>query len=190
MKYCQEKCYQKRAPNCSKTRLRFYAGLLKVCSHDLNVLDFLLWSYAKENAHKTSSSFHDNPDCMYRLDSTCTLVSSHVVSSVARGGGAGSSRCKIARFWCFWGRFLVKNRKQPPPPPKEIGCRSCEVHIVIRPEKAFKFPISAKKSVSISVKIFFFGDHLFLGWKNVWISELSEKFRLHFRTNRVILIQE
>ena len=53
-------------------------------------------------------------------------------------------------------------------PPKEIGCRSCEVHVVIRPEKAFEFPISAEKSVSILVKaFFFFGDHLFLGGKNV-----------------------
>ena len=37
---------------------------------------------------------------------------------------------------------------------------------------------------------FFFGDHLFLGEKNLRISELSEKFRLNFRTNRVKLIQE
>ena len=77
-------------------------------------------------------------------------------------------------------------------PPKEIGCRSCEVHVMMRPEKALEFPISAETSVSISVKtfFFFFGDHLFLGWKNVWISELSEKFRLNFWTNRVILIQK
>ena len=42
-------------------------------------------------------------------------------SSVARGGPGGLEPplacevCKIARFWCFWGRFLVKNWKQPPP---------------------------------------------------------------------------
>ena len=42
------------------------------------------------------------------------------------------------------------------PPPKEIGCRSCEVHVVTRPEKTIEFPILAGKSVSISVKIFFF----------------------------------
>ena len=101
-------------------------------------------------------------------------------------------------------------------PPKEIGCRSCEVDVVIL----------AEKSVSISVKtffffffwrppvfgqrkrrlnfwfwpksltqfrwrfFFFFGDHLFLGAKNEWISELSKKFRLNFRTNRVKLIHE
>ena len=41
-------------------------------------------------------------------------------------------------------------------PPKEIGCRSCEIHAVIRPEKEFGFPILAEKSVSISVKTFFF----------------------------------
>ena len=61
------------------------------------------------------------------------------------------------------------------------------------PPQTFEFPISAEKSVSISVKTFFFnffGDHLIFGGKNVWISELSEKFRLNFRTNRVKLIQE
>ena len=44
-------------------------------------------------------------------------------------------------------------------------------------EKTFEFLILAEKSVSISVKIFFFfGDHLFLGGINVWISEVSKKF--------------
>ena len=41
-------------------------------------------------------------------------------------------------------------------PPKEIGCWSCEVQVVIRPEKASEFRISVEKSVSISVKTFFF----------------------------------
>ena len=48
----------------------------------------------------------------------------------------------------------MKNRKQPPP--KEIGCQSCEVHVVIRSEKALEYPILAEKLVSISVKTFFF----------------------------------
>ena len=57
-------------------------------------------------------------------------------------------------------------------------------------EKTSEFSILAEKSDSISVKtFFFFWDHLFLGGKKVWTSELSEKFRLHFRTNRVKLIQ-
>ena len=78
-------------------------------------------------------------------------------SSVARGGGGGGLACevfKIARFWCFWGRFLLKNWKQSPP--KEIGCGSCEVDVVIRYEKEFELPILAEKSASISVKTFFF----------------------------------
>ena len=122
-----------------------------------------------------------------------------------------------------------KMKTAPLPPPKKIGCGSCEVDVVIRPEKAFEYPLLAEKTVSISVKsfflffvleitcfwaekafefpilpeksvsisvktfslfFFFFGDHLFLGWKSVWISEFSEKFRLNFRINRVILIQE
>ena len=37
--------------------------------------------------------------------------------------------------------------------------------------------------------IFFFGDHLLLGGKNLRISDLSETFRLKFRTNRLKLIQ-
>ena len=70
--------------------------------------------------------------------------------------------------------------KTAPHPPKEIGCRSCEVHVVIRPEKAFEFRILAEKSVLISVKTFFFWDHLFLGWKNVWISVYGRKISLNF----------
>ena len=56
------------------------------------------------------------------------------------------------------------------------------------PPQTFGFPNLAEKSVSISVKTFFF--FLIVGGKNVWIFELSEKFRLNFRANRVKLIQE
>ena len=35
---------------------------------------------------------------------------------------------------------------------------------------------------------FFFGEHLILGGKKLWICELSEKFRLNFRTNRLKLL--
>ena len=72
-------------------------------------------------------------------------------SSVARRGSTPPlvcEVCKIARFCCFSGRFLVKNRKQPPP--KEIGCRSREIDVVIRCEKALEFLILAEKSDSIS----------------------------------------
>ena len=56
--------------------------------------------------------------------------------------------------------------------------------------KTFKFRTSAEKSLPILVKTFFFlGEHLIFGGKNLWISELSEKFRLNFRTNRLKLIQ-
>ena len=48
-------------------------------------------------------------------------------------------------------------------------------------EKTFEFPISAKKSLSISVKTFvFFGDHLILGGKNVRISDFGPKITLNF----------
>ena len=55
-------------------------------------------------------------------------------------------------FFGFWGRFLVKNWKQPPA--KKIGSRSCEEHVVIRSEKALEFRMLAGKSVSISLKTF------------------------------------
>ena len=59
-------------------------------------------------------------------------------------------------------------------------------------EKTFGFRISAEKSLWILAKtfFFFFGDHLILGGKKLWISELSETFRLKFRTNRLKLIQD
>ena len=40
--------------------------------------------------------------------------------------------------------------------PKEIGCRSCEVDVVMRYKKKFEFRILAEKPVSISAKTFFF----------------------------------
>ena len=45
-------------------------------------------------------------------------------------------------------------------------------------KKTFEFPISAEKSLSILVKtlfFFFFGDHLNMGEKNVWISDFGQK---------------
>ena len=59
-------------------------------------------------------------------------------------------------------------------------------------EKTLEFRISAEKSLWSLAKtfvFFFFVDHLILGGKNLWISDLSETFRLKFRTNRLKLIQ-
>ena len=102
-------------------------------------------------------------------------------------------------LWLFRPIFGEKLKTAPP---KEIGCRSREVDVVIQcekvfecvilaekldaisaktfyfiflettcfwAEKSFEFPILAEKSDSISAKtfFFFFGDHLFLGGKNV-----------------------
>ena len=66
--------------------------------------------------------------------------------------------------------FLVLLRpifaqKMKTAPSKRFGSRSSEVVAAIRPEEPFKSVISAEKSDSISVKTFFFGDHLFLGKK-------------------------
>ena len=45
-------------------------------------------------------------------------------------------------------------------------------------------------SVKTFFFFFFFGEHLILGGKNLGSSELFEKFRLNFRTNRLKLIQD
>ena len=68
-------------------------------------------------------------------------------------------------------------------PQRDLGAeiRSCEGVSVIRTEEPFEFVISAGKSVSISVKtFFFFWHHLFLGGKTVWISDFDQKIRLNF----------
>ena len=44
----------------------------------------------------------------------------------------------------------MKNENSPP---KEIGSQSCEVDAVIRPKKAFDFPILAKKFAFFSFEI-------------------------------------
>ena len=100
-------------------------------------------------------------------------------SSVARGGGGGGSSLNFGEDLFFFFLFFSL----------ETAC--------FWAEKTFEFPILAEKSNSISVKtsffFFFFFFFFFLEttcfW-DVWISELSEKFRLNFRTNRVKLIQE
>ena len=61
----------------------------------------------------------------------------------------------------------------------------------MRPEKAFKFPITAEKSVSISVKTFFcFWRPLVFGLKKRLNFRAFREIPSQFRTNRVILIQE
>ena len=117
-----------------------------------------------------------------------TLAWRGTSSSIARGGGGGRGGLepphwlvKYAKshvFVAFEANFWLKIENSPPP--KENGCRSREVDVVMRCEKAFEFWILAEKSNPISVKtFFFFGDHLFLGWKT-WISEFGRKIRLNF----------
>ena len=48
------------------------------------------------------------------------------------------------------------------------------------PPTSLNLTISAENSVSILVKAFFFGDHLILGGKNVWISDFGQKITLNF----------
>ena len=96
----------------------------------------------------------------------------HATSSVAKGGRGGARAGFEADF--LWN---IENRSP---------------HRKTAPPQTLEFLISGEKSVSKSVKtfFFFFGDYLILGGKNVWIYELSEKFSINFRTNCVKLIQE
>ena len=79
---------------------------------------------------------------------------------------------------------------------RPIFCQKLKIAPPIRtqpPLKRLKFRFWPKNQSQFRWRpffFFFFGDHLILGGKGVWISELSEKFRLNFRTNRVKLIQE
>ena len=109
------------------------------------------------------------------------------VSSVARGGGG--ARAPPIGLWSMQNRtFLVLLRpifceKLKTAPPKENST----------PWNVWISDFGRKISLNFGEDLFFFfffGDHLILGGKNVWISELSEKFCLKFRANRVKLIQE
>ena len=110
-----------------------------------------------------------------------------VASSVARVGGI---RVPPIGLWSMQNRmFFVLLRP--------IFCEKWKIappHTKIALPQTSEFAKLDEKSVSITVKtfffFFFFGDHLILGGKNLWISELSEKFRLNFRTNRLKLIQD
>ena len=141
---------------------------------------------------------------------------SQLSSSVARGGGrggGGSSPPPIG-LWSMQNRtFLLLFRpifgeKLKTAPPKEFGCRSREVDVVMQCEKAFEFwpknqsqfrwrpfflettcfwaektfefPILAEKSDSISVKTFFFF------WRP---PAFGLKKRLYFRAFREISSQ-
>ena len=72
-------------------------------------------------------------------------------------------------------RPIFAEKLKTAPPPKGFGCWSCEVAAVIQAEELCEFSNSAEKSVSILVKTFFFGDHLFLGGKTVWIFDFGQK---------------
>ena len=91
--------------------------------------------------------------------------------------------------------FLVLLRpifaqKMKTAPPEGIWCRSCKGFVVIRPEEPFEFPISAEKSVSISVKTFFFWRSPVFGRKIRLNFQFWPKNPSQFRINRLNLIQE
>ena len=126
------------------------------------------------------------------------------LSSVARGGG-GAQAPPIG-LWSMQNRtFLVLLRpifceKLKIAPLKRVNFRIWPKNLSKFRWRPFFFfwrpPQFGRKTLNFGFRpkilffFFFFGDHLILGGKNLWISELSEKFRLNFRTNRVKLIQE
>ena len=87
--------------------------------------------------------------------------------SVARGGSSppiGLKSLQNRTFLELLGPIFAQKMKTAPP--KGFGCRSCEGVDVIWPEEPFEFPISARKSLWISVKTFFFSGSPVFGRKN------------------------
>ena len=125
---------------------------------------FLRFSYLKKY-----SLFHPH---FYK--SISALSSSSIARGVGGWGGSSFPRwpekyAKSHVFRAFEADFCSKNENSPP---KKFGSQSCERVTGIWPEKSFELVILAKKSVSISVKTFFF----------VWRSPvLGRKIRFNFR---------
>ena len=76
--------------------------------------------------------------------------------------------------------FLVLLRpifgeKMKTAPPKKLGADVVKYKSWFGLKKRFEFPILAEKSVSISVKNLFFGDHLFWAEKTLEFPILAEK---------------
>ena len=93
-------------------------------------------------------------------------------SSVARGGGgapAPLNSLKSMQNHTFLGLLRpIFAQKMKTAPSERIWWRGCEGVAVIRAEEAFKFPILAEKSVSISVKTSSFFFFFFLEITCFW----------------------
>ena len=162
----------------SRTRVLFYLCLLRLTSVRTQVLlnSCLCWG-----------------TCLLGIFSL-GFVSIATHSSVARGGGGAPAPhwpvkyAKSRVFGAFEADFWWKNENSPP---KEIGCRSCEVDVVIRPEKSFEF--WPENPSQFRWRPFFIRDYLFWAEKAFEfpiLAEISVSILRINRINRVILIQE
>ena len=97
---------------------------------------------------RSSGLLRPGPGTMYPLNYSL------VGSSVARGGVG--LRSMQNRTFLVLLRPIFGEKLKTAPPPKEIGCRSCEVHVVIQPEKTFEFSISGKNQSEFWCRPFFF----------------------------------
>ena len=107
----------------------------------------------------------------------CVFVLVMLISSVARGGGGGGSSpphwlvkyAKTHVFCAFEADFLWKMENSPP-------------HTKRAPLRRLNLRNLGEKSLWILAKtfFFFFGDHLILGGKNVWIPDFGRKITLNF----------
>ena len=105
-------------------------------------------------------------------------------SSVARWGGGARAPplacevCKIARFWCFRGQFLVKNWKQPPQ--RKLGAEVVKYMSWLGLKKRLNFRYRPKNQSQFRWRpLLFLWDCLILGWKNVCISDIGRKISLN-----------
>ena len=104
-----------------------------------------------------------------------------VNSSVARGGLEPPhwlvKYAKSHVFCAFEADFLWKIENSPP-------------HTKTAPPQWSELAKLDEKSVSISVKTFFFGEHLILGGKNLWISDFGRKITLNFSEDLFFFLGE
>ena len=159
----------------------------------LGLLFYLCCSPNTKNKllRRNSTRFHSHPKrCFVGEEKKGNGKSNKAYSPVARPGGSGRGsspplackKCKIARFWCFWGRFWREKNENSPPkgiwrvPKLWSSCRDSAWNTAWTSEFGWKIRLNFG-----DIFFFFLGDHLFLGWKSGRIPDFGRKIRPQFR---------
>ena len=209
------KCYHYRSTfqSCSISNLNTHMTT--------NCLNFSKKNFTNNNCYELWIRTNDYPKTIHfiriRHPWWSRLRGIQTISSVARGGGGGSSPpiglwsvqnrmlfVLLRPIWCEKWKIAPPIRKQPPL--KRLNLTKLQPKFWWRPfffffwrspnfgqKKPMNFGFRPKNHSEFWRRpffFFFFGDHPTLIEKKLWISELSETFRLKFRTNRLKLIQD